>query len=59
MEKVSTLNITDTHESPETAVSIRENYQYSTKLSLENKEYQELLNLAKRSLDKTKETLQL
>ena len=59
LEKVSTLSIMETQESPETAVSIREDYQYSTKLSLENKEYQELLNLAKRILDKTKETLQL
>ena len=59
LEKVSILNITETQESPETVVSIREDYQYSTKVSLENKEYQELLQLAKRILDKTKETLQL
>ncbi len=59
LEKVTTLNITETQESPETAVSIREDYQYSTKVSLENKEYQELLQLAKRILDKTKETLEL
>ena len=59
LEKVSILNITETQESPETAVSIREDYQYSTKVSLENKEYQELLQLAKLILDKTKETLQL
>ncbi len=58
LEKVTTLNITETQESPETAVSIREDYQYSTKVSLENKEYQELLQLAKRILDKTKETLE-
>ena len=59
LEKITTLNITETQESPETAVSIREDYQYSTKVSLENKEYQELLQLAKRILDKTKETLEL
>lgn len=59
LEKVTTLNITETQESPETAVSIREDYQYSTKVSLENKEYQELLQLAKRILDKTKETLEM
>jgi len=59
LEKVSILNITETQESPETVVSIREDYQYSTKVSLENKEYQELLQLAKRILDKTKETLEL
>ena len=58
LEKVSSLNITATHESAETAVSIREDYQYSTKVSLENKEYQELLQLAKHILDKTKETLE-
>ena len=56
---MNTLDITETQESPETAVSIREDYQYSTKVSLENKEYQELLQLAKRILDETKETLQL
>lgn len=59
LEKVTALNITETQESPETAVSIREDYQYSTKVSLENKEYQELLELAKRILDKTKETLEM
>jgi len=37
LEKVCTLNIPETHESPETAVSIREDYQYSTKVSLRNK----------------------
>ena len=59
LEKVSTLNIIETQDSPETAVSIREEHQYSTKVSLENKEYQELLLLAKRILDKTKETLEM
>ena len=59
LEKVSTLYVTETQESPDTVVSIREDYQYSTKVSLENKEYQELLQLAKRILDKTKETLEM
>lgn len=59
LEKVSSLNITESQESSETAVSIREEYQYSTKVSLENKEYQELLQLAMRILDKTKETLEM
>ena len=59
LEKVATLNITETQESSETAVSIREDYQYSTKVSLENKEYQELLQLGMRILDKTKETLEM
>ena len=58
LEKVTTLSITETQESSETAVSIREDYQYSTKVSLENNEYQELLQLAKYILDKTKETLE-
>ena len=58
LEKVTTLNITQTQESSETAVNIREEYQYSTKVSLEDKEYQELLQLAKRILDNTKETLE-
>ena len=57
--KVSTLGITEAQESPQTAVSIRENYQYSTKLSLEDQEYEELLQLAKKILDKTKEILKL
>lgn len=59
LEKVNNLNITESQESSETAVSIREDYQYSTKVSLENKEYQKLLQLAKRILDETKETLEL
>jgi uncharacterized protein (UPF0332 family) len=54
-EKVSSLDISSTQESSRTVVSIREEYQYSTKVSLKDKEYQELLELAKRILDKTKE----
>jgi len=59
LEKVSMLNLKETQESPDTVVSIREDYQYSTKVSLENKEYQELLQLAKRILDKTKVALEM
>lgn len=59
LEKVTTLNVTETQESPETAVSIREDYQYSTKVSLEHNEYQELLQLAKRILDQTKEFIEM
>lgn len=59
LEKVNILDVTETQESPETAVNIREDYQYSTKVSLENQEYQELLQLAKRILDKTKETIEI
>ena len=58
LEKVSSMSIAETQESPDSAVSIREEYQYTTKVSLENKEYQELLQLAKRILDKTKEILE-
>lgn len=57
LEKVSSLSITETQESSNSAISIREEYQYTTKVSLENKEYEELLQLAKRILDKTKEIL--
>ncbi len=59
LEKVSSMSITETQESPDSAISLREDYQYSTKVSLENKEYQELLQLAKAILDKTKETLEM
>lgn len=58
LEKVNNLDLSDTQESPNTVVSIREDYQYSTKVSLQNKEYQDLLQLAKRILDKTKEALE-
>ena len=57
LENVSSLSITEMQEAPDTAISLREEYQYSTKVSLENKEYQSLLQLAKRILDKTKEIL--
>ena len=57
LKKVSSMSIIETQESPDSAISIREEYQYTTKVSLENKEYQELLQLAKRILDKTKEIL--
>src|SRR3989338_3491709 len=46
LEKVSILNLKETQESPDTVVSIR-------------KEYQELLQLAKRILDKTKVALEM
>ncbi len=59
LDKVTTLNIIETQESTETATSIREDYQYSTKVSLEDKEYQKLLQLAKNILDKAKETLEM
>jgi len=55
--KVSSLDIVESQETS-TAVSMREEYQYSTKVSLENKEYEELLNLAKKILDRTKEIIE-
>jgi len=44
------------HES-NSVLSIREEYQCGTKVSLENKEYEGLLYLTKKILDKTKEIL--
>ena len=58
VEKVSSMSVTETQESPHSVVSIREESQYTTKVSLESTDYQELLHLAKRILDKTKETLE-
>ncbi len=55
LEKISSLDIA-THE--DTAISIREKYQYNTKTSLENKEYKKLLELAKKILDQTKGAIQ-
>ena len=57
LEKVSSFGITNAQEASDTAIGIREDYQYGTKASLKNEEYQKLLQLAKRILDKTKEIL--
>ena len=57
VKRVSALDEKDTQETTHTMVSIREEYQYNTKLSLENKEYEELLALAKHMLEKTKEII--
>ncbi len=59
LEKVSRLNLAEAQHSSETAVTIREDYQYSTKVSLANNEYQELLELAKHILDQTKVILEI
>ena len=48
----------EAQEAPNTAISLREEYQYSTRVSLENNEYQKLLSLAKHILDKTKDALE-
>ena len=58
MEKVSELNLEEKQVSHKTAVSIREEYQYTTKLSLEDKTFDELLELAKKILDKAKEIIE-
>lgn len=54
MEKISSLDLEEKHEATETAVSIREEYQYTTKMSLEDKTLKELFDLASDILDKTK-----
>lgn len=53
MEKISLLDIEEKHNSP-TAVQIREEFQYGTKLSLEDKSFEELLELATTIIDKAK-----
>lgn len=52
LDKISII-AEEKHETP-TVVNIREMYQYTTKLSLEDKTLDELLDLAKKILDKTK-----
>ncbi|MBN1386708.1 HEPN domain-containing protein [Candidatus Woesearchaeota archaeon] len=49
IQKVALINAHET-----TAISLREKYQYNTKTTLENGEYADLLNTAKKILDKTK-----
>jgi len=56
-DKISLLKPNEAQESS-TIVSIREHYQYSTKVTLENKEYEELLDLAKKILDNTKNIIE-
>ncbi len=58
MEKISGLDLEEKQISHKTAVSIREEYQYTTALSLEDKTFNELLELAKKILDKTKEIIE-
>jgi len=54
LEKISSIgNLQESN----SVLSIREEYQYGTKVSLENKEYEGLLYLTKKILDKTKEIL--
>ncbi len=53
LEQVSRLDAEGKHESP-TVVSLREEYQYTTKLSLGADALQGLFSLSKRILDRTK-----
>ena len=58
LEQVSSMSVREAQEAPNTTISLREEYQYSTRVSLENNEYQRLLSLAKHILDKTKDALE-
>lgn len=58
LEKVSSMSDAMTQESPTSAISVREEYQYTPKVYLENNAYEQLLELAKRILDKTKTILE-
>ena len=53
LEKVGSLDIKESQEST-TALKLREEYQYSTEVTLKDKEYEDLLELAKRILDVSK-----
>ncbi len=53
MEKISMLDVEEKHQLP-TAVQLREEFQYGTKLSFEDKSLEELLKLSQTILDKTK-----
>lgn len=57
IEKVAALDVKESGSSA-TITDIREQYQYGTKLSLEDKTYEELLNIAKKILGKTKEIIE-
>ena len=56
LHEISSLSPKETSE--KSSIEIREWYQYGTDLSLENKEvYNELFNLAKKVIDKTKDII--
>jgi len=57
LEKIASLNIEGAREES-TVVRMREEYQYSTKVSLEDNKYRYLLHLAKKVLDHTKEIIE-
>lgn len=58
LEKVSSMSIAMMQEPPTSVISIREEYQYTPKVYLENNAYEQLLELAKRILDQTKTILE-
>lgn len=55
LDSVSTLDAAGVQEVSPTVVNIREEYQYGSKVSLEDNEYEQLLALAMKIMDKTKE----
>ncbi|MCX6707870.1 MAG: HEPN domain-containing protein [Candidatus Woesearchaeota archaeon] len=57
IEKVAALDVKESG-SAATITNIREQYQYGTKLSLEDKIYEELLGIVKKILGKTKEIIE-
>ena len=54
METIAGMDVEEKQHSHKSIVNIREEYQYTTKLSLEDETLEELLALAKKILDKTK-----
>ncbi|MBI2173521.1 MAG: HEPN domain-containing protein [Candidatus Aenigmarchaeota archaeon] len=56
LDSIAEMN--DTHAERETITEIREQYQYGTKLSIDDKIYEELLNNAKRILEESKSIIE-
>ena len=54
LESIKKISELDTAKNINTTIDIREQYQYGTKLSLDDNTYKELLELAKHILSKTK-----
>ena len=57
LEKISSFNADEAQEKSD-MISIREEYQYSTKVSLEDRAYEEMITLSKKILDQTKEIIE-
>jgi uncharacterized protein (UPF0332 family) len=58
IEEIHVLNLDEKHKSP-TIVEVREIEQYGIKLSLEDETFKKVLKIAKITLDKTKEILEV